>query len=123
MSHPQATFRKDVAKYLIGAVVATILTFVSYFTVTHQWLMGTVTIATSLLVLAVVQMIAQLVFFLHLDHEAKPRWRTTSFVFTFTMLMVVVVGSLWIMMHLNYRMVLSGDQMNTYMIEQNKKGF
>jgi len=39
------------------------------------------------------------------------------------MMLVIVIGSLWIMQNLDYRMGMSGEAMNEYMKEQNKKGF
>ena len=39
------------------------------------------------------------------------------------MLLIIVVGSLWIMANMNYNMHMSPEQIKDYMIEQNKKGF
>ena len=76
-----------------------------------------------LLTLATVQLIVQLACFLHLGISGRSRTRTVSIVFTFLMMLVVVLGSLWIMKHLDYRMGMSGEAMNEYMKAQNKKGF
>jgi hypothetical protein len=37
--------------------------------------------------------------------------------------MIIVVGSLWIMKNLDYRMGMSSEAMNEYMKTQNTKGF
>ncbi|MBI4033464.1 cytochrome o ubiquinol oxidase subunit IV [Candidatus Saccharibacteria bacterium] len=52
--------------------------------------------------LAVVQLITQLVFFLHLGRESKPRWNLTVLVFAAIIVLILVFGSLWIMANLNY---------------------
>jgi cytochrome o ubiquinol oxidase operon protein cyoD len=57
-----------------------------------------------LLVLALFQLIAQLVFFLHLGRESSQKFRVIFFVSTFAAILVVVVSSIWIMTSLNYRM-------------------
>ncbi len=52
--------------------------------------------------LAVVQLVIQLLFFLHLGRESKPRWNLTIFLFMLMVVVIIVAGSLWIMYHLNY---------------------
>ncbi len=55
--------------------------------------------------LALVQAIFQLLFFLHLGQEAKPRWEMLVFYFMLLVLFIVVIGSLWIMNDLNNRVM------------------
>ncbi|MDB4939924.1 MAG: cytochrome o ubiquinol oxidase subunit [Candidatus Doudnabacteria bacterium] len=64
------------------------------------------------LVLAFIQLCAQLTLFLHLGREQKPHWNLSVFMATIGLVFIVVVGSLWIMAHLNYNM--TPDQINTY---------
>lgn len=73
--------------------------------------------------LAAAQMVIQLVFFLHLGNESSPKWNLAAFAFMLLMLGILVIGSLWIMNNLNYNMMMSPQEMNQYMLEQNKKGF
>ena len=70
----------------------------SHVAVTHQVLLP------ALIGLALLQMIVQLVFFLHLVHEDSPRWNLIFFISTFGIITMVVVASIWIMDHLNYNM-------------------
>lgn len=77
----------------------------------HPFLIG----ATAVLALA--QFLAQLYFFLHLGRETKPRWKLLVLGFMILVVLIIVVGSIWIMYNLNYRM--SPQQMNTYMLNQN----
>ncbi|MEX1059022.1 MAG: cytochrome o ubiquinol oxidase subunit IV [Candidatus Saccharimonadales bacterium] len=69
--------------------------------------------------LALVQLFAQLVFFLHLGRESKPRWNLTVLTFAATIVIILVFGSLWIMANLNYRggHGTSPQQTETYIIE------
>lgn len=123
MSQSKHAFRRATGRYVIGLVSALIVTLLAYFIVTQQWLTSGIVTAVVILLLAAAQLLLQLFFFLHLDEEHKPRWQTYSFMFTAAMLLIVVVGSLWIMMHLNYRMDMSGSQMDQYMKEQTHQGF
>jgi cytochrome o ubiquinol oxidase operon protein cyoD len=54
--------------------------------------------------LAFVQVIIQLIFFLHLGEEESPRWNLISFLFMVGVVFIIVAGSLWIMFNLDYRM-------------------
>lgn len=66
--------------------------------------------------LAIIQFLIQLTFFLHLGREASPRWKLWTFGFMLGVVLIVVIGSLWIMSNLNYRMM--PDQMNHYLQDQ-----
>ena len=55
-----------------------------------------------LLVLAVSQLIVQLIFFLHLGREEKPRWHSITFAFAVFVVVVIVGGTLWIMNNLEH---------------------
>jgi cytochrome o ubiquinol oxidase operon protein cyoD len=52
----------------------------------------------------------QLRFFLHLGQEAKPRWETMIFYFMVLVLLIIALGSLWIMHDLEER-VMSNMEM------------
>ena len=69
--------------------------------------------------LAIAQLFTQLVFFLHLGRESKPRWNLAVLAFAATIVIILVFGSLWIMANLNYRggHGTSPQQTETYIIE------
>lgn len=108
--------------YIVGFVLAVGLTILAYLTVTEHWLVGS-TLVFGLMGLAVIQFVVQLIFFLHVGQESKPRWNLAVFLFTLLVLMVIVFGSLWIMYNLNYNMNMTSEQMDEFMIKQSDKGF
>jgi cytochrome o ubiquinol oxidase operon protein cyoD len=64
--------------------------------------------------IAVVQLVIQAVFFLHIGRGS--RLKLVTFAFAILIVLIVVVGSLWIMNNLDYNMMrLSPDQMKLYM--------
>jgi cytochrome o ubiquinol oxidase operon protein cyoD len=89
--------------YVRGFLLSLVFTFIPYYLVTEHALSGNALVAT-ILGFAVVQMIIQIVFFLHLGREPKPNWNLLFFISTVGIILVVVVGSLWIMHHLHYNM-------------------
>lgn len=112
-----------VTRLLIGFGLSIVCTLVVFFGATQKWFSGPHVAVGFILLLAFIQALLQTRFFLHLDEEPKPRWQLHSFWFTALMVIVVVVGSLWVMINLNYNMGMSPEQMNEYMLKQNKKGF
>lgn len=97
------------ATYIIGFLLSIILTIIAYLFALnhitsqhhlfeHPFLIGL------FIVLAFIQLIVQLLYFLHLGHESKPRWNLVFFLSTFSVVLLVVVASLWIMSHLDYNM-------------------
>lgn len=74
--------------------------------------------AIILSVLASVQLVVQLLFFLHLGEESKPRWKLLSLIFALIILGIIVFGSLWIMFDLQSRMMMSTEDMIKYMNRQ-----
>ena len=118
----KVNYAHEAQQYVIGFVGAAALTVLAYLSVKLEWFDATTT-AIFVLVLAVLQFSVQIYYFLHLRGEAKPRWRSWTFVYSLIMMLVVVFGSLWVMYNLNYRMGMSGEAMEEYMLEQGKKGF
>lgn len=112
----------SVKSYATGFVFSVALTLLAYQAVVNHWLSGPALIGT-VMGLAVLQLIVQLVFFLHLGSESKPRWNLVMFLFMLLVLVIIVGGSLWIMANLNYNMMMTPEQMDEYMLKQSNKGF
>lgn len=109
--------------YIIGFVLSVVLTLGAFFIVLRPdvFHMSTAAIIPAILVLAVIQLFVQLIFFMHLAQETGPRWKLAIFISTIGIVLIVVVGSIWIMNHLNYNMMASPSQMNAYI--QSQDGF
>ena len=105
------------ASYLWGFAISIALTLVAYFLVMNYILAGGVLI-TVILTCAVAQYIVQAIFFLHLGRGPDSRWNMVIFGSTLAIVLILVVGSIWIMNHLNYNMMASPSQMNQYIQSQ-----
>jgi cytochrome o ubiquinol oxidase operon protein cyoD len=120
MTHLTST-SKQIISYTTGFISSVILTLLAYAIVMHDVFADYWTPAVMAIVLAglaSLQLIVQLVFFMHLGDEPKPRWKLMSFIFAFTILAIIVFGSLWIMFDLNSRMMMSPTDMVKYMNRQ-----
>ena len=88
----------------IGFVISFMLVVAAYRIVVHYQLTEGLLIAT-ICILAFLQALAQLVFFMHLGLESKPHWGMITFLFTVLVALIVIGGSLWIMSNLNYNLM------------------
>jgi cytochrome o ubiquinol oxidase operon protein cyoD len=96
--------------YFIGFGISLGLTLLAFLTAMMQVDSGGTAYAKTellvgLVILAVIQLVVQLIFFFHLGHESKPRLNTVSFLFMLMVVGIIGFGSLWIMYNLNYNMM------------------
>jgi cytochrome o ubiquinol oxidase subunit IV len=100
----------QVRSYVIGFLLSIVLTLAAYFlaqqhlNAQHQFMTHTM-MSVIFIGIAMVQLIVQLGFFLHLGREPRPRWNLVFFIATFSIVLLVVIASIWIMDHLNYNMM------------------
>ncbi len=120
-SHDAA--RGSKAAYITGFVISVALTLVAFLLVhihvahRHEYPSDNFMMAV-LPALAVVQLFVQMVFFLHLGRESKPRWNAMAFALALIVVLILVIGSLWIMSNLNYRMMSSPTMIREYLKSQ-----
>jgi cytochrome o ubiquinol oxidase operon protein cyoD len=93
----------------LGFTSAIVFLAAAYRTTVHYHLTGT-TLAWTILGIAGLSALLQLFFFLHVGMGSKPRWHLISFLFTALIILIVVVGTVWIMNNLDYNMMLPGGQ-------------
>lgn len=109
----QKEWHGTVKSYIIGFSASLLLTIASFLLVISKLLSGHL-LVYSLIGLAVVQAIVQVLFFLHVGQEPKPRWETISFCFMVLFLLIVLIGTLWVMNDLDERL-MSGMNMGKEM--------
>lgn len=96
---------KKLYAYIIGFVLSVLFTLAAFGLNFFHEQTGHVfptheTILPILIALALLQLVVQLVFFLHLGHEKGPRWNLLTFLFAALVVGILVGGTLWIMQHL-----------------------
>ena len=91
--------------YIIGFILSIILTVIPYKIVVDGLLDSDLQTIIAITIFALGQFLVQVIFFLHLGDEAKPRWNLLAFIFTIIVIAILVAGSLWIMYNLNYNMM------------------
>ncbi len=94
--------------YIIGFILSIALTVIPYMIVVHHMLVEDA-IIIAIIGLGVIQLLVQLIFFLHLGLAPDQRSNLLTFCFTTLVLVILVVGSLWIMYNMNYNMMEHTD--------------
>jgi len=87
-----------------GFVLSLVLILAAYFIVVEHLLTGWV-LLTSAVVLGIIQGLVQLIFFLHLGIESKPRWNLMIFMFMVLIIIIINGGSMWIINNLDYNVM------------------
>jgi cytochrome o ubiquinol oxidase operon protein cyoD len=90
--------------YVVGYVLAALLTAAA-FAIAPSKSMAPFSIEAALVVLAISQMIVHLIFFLHINTAPEQKTNVLALGATLLIILIVVVGSLWIMSHLTSNMV------------------
>ena len=93
-----------VKSYLIGFVLAVVLTVIPFYMVMSGDFSRTVN-GVVIAITAVLQMLVHLVFFLHLDRSAAQRNNVIAFVFAALVIVLLVGLSLWIMFSIHSNMM------------------
>ena len=110
--------------YITGFVLSIVLTLVAYALVQDHVNSGHKNyshdfIIAILIGLALVQFIVQAIYFLHLKKKGDARWNLLAFLFMSGVVIVVVIGSLWIMANLDYHhdQTKTPEETSNYIIE------
>ena len=117
---PGSTSPATYQAYVIGFILSLVFTLSAYGLVVvhvnsgHRW-PGDQVLLPIIIVLALAQFIVQLMYFLHIGTEPRPRWKLLVFGFMTLVVAILVFGSLWIMNNLNYHS--SARSTDTYIIK------
>jgi len=113
--HGAHAVARSVRNYLIGLALATLLTASSFWVASGTGLIYQPGVPMALAALAVAQMGVHLAFFLHITTGPDNLNNALALAFGVFVVSLVILGSLWIMYHLNANMVMPADMMNMHM--------
>ncbi|NIJ34356.1 cytochrome o ubiquinol oxidase subunit IV [Sphingomonas oligoaromativorans] len=95
--------------YLVGFVLAVVLTVIPFGAVMKGMVHGSQAVAL-IMGAAVIQILVHLRYFLHIDGKTD-RWTLQALIFTIFVLGIVLGGSLWVMHNMNTNMMPTAMQM------------
>ena len=108
---PHDSMLSETVSYVVGLGLALLLTGISFWvaSTTSLWGPG---VATGLVVLAIAQMGVHLVFFLHITSGPDNTNNVLALAFGVMIVFLVMIGTIWIMAHMNANMGPMQDMMN-----------
>ena len=111
---PHSNIVSETVAYVIGLALALILTGVSFWVASTSTLWGP-GVAVGLVVLAIAQMGVHLVFFLHITSGPDNTNNVLALAFGVLIVFLVMIGTIWIMAHMNANMGMSPELTNLQM--------
>ncbi|MBT2118123.1 cytochrome o ubiquinol oxidase subunit IV [Dyella sp. LX-66] len=91
--------------YMIGFVLAVLLTAVPFGLVMSGGLKDPSATAFVILGFAAVQIVVHMVYFLHMNAKSEGGWNMLALIFTAVLVLITLSGSIWVMYHLNHNMM------------------
>ena len=111
---PHDNLMSEVTAYVIGLGLALLLTGISFWAASTGVLWGP-GVGTGLVVLAIAQMGIHLVFFLHITSGPDNTNNVLALAFGVLIVFLVMIGTIWIMTHMNTNMASDPALMNLQM--------
>jgi cytochrome o ubiquinol oxidase operon protein cyoD len=111
---PHDSLMSETLSYIIGLGLALLLTGVSFWVASTSAIWGP-GVAMGLVVLAIAQMGVHLVFFLHITSGPDNTNNVLALAFGVLIVFLVMIGTIWIMGHMNSNMAPMPDLMNLQM--------
>lgn len=98
--------------YILGFALSAILTAISFRLVMGGTLVSNQVTGLLVMVLAAIQIVVHMVCFLHMDFRSDDGWTMMALIFTAILVAITLIGSIWVMYHLNVNM-MPGDAMGS----------
>ena len=96
--------------YILGFALSAILTAISFWLVMGGIPVSNQVTGLFIMVLAAIQIVVHMVCFLHMDFRSDDGWTMMALIFTAILVAITLIGSIWVMYHLNVNM-MPGDAM------------
>ena len=107
--HGDAADHGSLRSYLTGFLLSVFLTAIPFWLVMSGVLNNRIATAIAITVFAIVQITVHMVYFLHMNARSEGGWSIMALMFTLILVVIALVGSLWIIYHLNGNMMPGGD--------------
>lgn len=106
--HDDIGYHATLKGYLTGFVLSVILTAIPFWLVMAKVLPPGTT-KYVVLAFAAVQVVVHMIYFLHLNAKVEGGWTMLSTLFTIIVVVIMLAGSVWVMVHMNENMMPMPD--------------
>jgi cytochrome o ubiquinol oxidase operon protein cyoD len=94
----------SVRSYAIGFALSVLLTAIP-FALVMSGAASAAMVVPICVGLGVVQMVVHLIYFLHMNGASSRSWNMAALLFTVLIVAILVIGTLWVMYHMNANMM------------------
>jgi cytochrome o ubiquinol oxidase operon protein cyoD len=91
--------------YMTGFVLSVVLTAIPFWLVMGNVLNDTLKTSIVIMAFAAVQIVVHMIYFLHMNTKSEGGWTFIALVFTLTLVVVTLAGSIWVMYHMDQNMM------------------
>jgi cytochrome o ubiquinol oxidase operon protein cyoD len=100
--------KRELLFRIVGFIASLALTIAAYLIIVNPEIFNSSikTVTIILFILALLQSLVQLIFFINVWKEEGPLWNLGIFISTASLIFIVVFFSIWIINHLNYNMMI-----------------
>ncbi|MBB3809643.1 cytochrome o ubiquinol oxidase subunit IV [Pseudochelatococcus contaminans] len=103
--HHSGEAHGTVGGYITGFILSAILTVIPFWLVMSGALADTALTALAVAALGALQIVVHMVYFLQMNGRSEAGWTLSAFIFTVIIIAIAVVGSVWVMHHLDVNMM------------------
>ena len=96
--------------YFKGFLFSVILTVIPFWAVMSGQIEDVVVTIAIIVGLGAVQVLVHVFYFLHVTVQAEDGWQAMSIIFTVILLVIILAGSIWVMVHLHENMMPAHEQ-------------
>jgi cytochrome o ubiquinol oxidase operon protein cyoD len=104
-SHTDAPAHGGKNNLWVGSVLSVLLTAIPFWLVMTGALHSPQVTALTIFAFAIVQIIVHVVCFLHVNPRSEGGWTLLASLFTAIIVVITIIGSIWVMYHLNTNMM------------------
>jgi cytochrome o ubiquinol oxidase subunit IV len=94
--------------YMTGFILSVILTAIPFWMVMTGAIENKALMAGLVMAIGAVQIVVHMIYFLHMNTKSEGGWTIMALMFTVTIVVIALAGSLWVMHHLNVNMMPMG---------------
>jgi len=110
-SHGHEAGHGSFKSYMTGFVLSVILTAIPFWLVMGDVLDSKVATIAAIMIIGAIQIVVHMVYFLHMNTKSEGGWTMMALIFTVIIVAIALIGSLWVMHHLNTNMMVMSPEM------------
>jgi cytochrome o ubiquinol oxidase operon protein cyoD len=103
--HDDGADHGSLKSYLTGFGLSVVLTAIPFWLVMAHVLPTPTATVLTITAFAVVQIVVHMIYFLHMNTRSQGGWTALALIFTLVIVAIMVIGSLWVMYHMNTAMM------------------